>query len=325
MAWAAPLWGNPGDVLERVRSPRELARALGDAGLLFPETRQSADGLPRDGSWLVKTYQGASGSGVRVLEETGRGGEGETVRFEACAHAAVTPPLPLSPSPPLFYQRRIPGIPCAAAFVAFGGIVELLGVTRQLTGESWLGAHGFQYAGSIGPLSLPGNNLEIIPQIGQVLADRFELVGLFGVDLVFDGERVWPIEVNPRYTASMEICERVEGVHVIAAHVAGCTDAPFNGLQISGDVLKRAHGKAIMFAKQDIVISEEIAAMALAEALRTPRPTLADVSPAGTRIDAGRPIFTVFADGADVDEVEQKLRSRVAELEQHIYTGEVPS
>jgi predicted ATP-grasp superfamily ATP-dependent carboligase len=198
-------------------------------------------------------------------------------------------------------------------------------VTRQLIGESWLGAHGFQYAGSIGPLSLPGNNLEIIPQIGQVLADRFELVGLFGVDLVFDGERVWPIEVNPRYTASMEICERVEGVHVIAAHVAGCTDAPFNGLQISGDVLKRAHGKVIMFAKQDIVISEEFAAMALAEALRTHWPTLADVSPAGTRIDAGRPIFTVFADGADVDEVEQKLRSRVAELEQHIYTGEVPS
>ncbi len=38
MAWIAPLWGNPGDVLARVRSPWELACALRSAGLLFPET-----------------------------------------------------------------------------------------------------------------------------------------------------------------------------------------------------------------------------------------------------------------------------------------------
>jgi predicted ATP-grasp superfamily ATP-dependent carboligase len=323
MAWVAPLWGNPGDVLDRVRSPRELANALRDAGLLFPETRDSADGLPRDGSWLAKTYRGASGSGVRVPEETGRGGDGETGRFEVGTHAAITPPLPFSPSPHLFYQRRIPGIPCAAAFVAIVGTAELLGVTRQLIGESWLGAHGFQYAGSIGPLPIPETALKTILQIGQVLADRFELVGLFGIDLVFDGERVWPIEVNPRYTASMEICERVEGVHVIAAHVAGCTDASVNSLQTSKDVPKHAHGKAIMFAKQDIVISEEFAAMALAEALRSPWPTLADVSPAGTPIEAGRPIISVFADGSNLFDVDERLRKRVAELEQQIYTGEV--
>src|SRR6185503_1028179 len=63
MAWIAPLQGNSGDVLTRVRSPWELAKALGDAGFLFPETRASAAGLLRDGSWLTKTYAGASGSG----------------------------------------------------------------------------------------------------------------------------------------------------------------------------------------------------------------------------------------------------------------------
>src|SRR5207253_82960 len=67
MAWIAPLAGNPGDVLARVRSPWELATALQTAGLLFPETRQSSEGLPRDESWLAKTYHRASGSGVRAL------------------------------------------------------------------------------------------------------------------------------------------------------------------------------------------------------------------------------------------------------------------
>src|SRR3954464_10544297 len=65
MAWIAPLLGNPGDVLARVRSPWELAHVLQNAGLLFPEMRRSSDGLPRDGTWLAKSYRGASGSGVR--------------------------------------------------------------------------------------------------------------------------------------------------------------------------------------------------------------------------------------------------------------------
>src|SRR3954449_4284656 len=75
LAWVAPLWGNPGDVLARVRSPWELSDALANAGLLFPEIRRDAKGLTHDGSWLMKTYSGASGSGVRGLGETERNGD----------------------------------------------------------------------------------------------------------------------------------------------------------------------------------------------------------------------------------------------------------
>jgi predicted ATP-grasp superfamily ATP-dependent carboligase len=306
MAWIAPLLGNPGDVLDRVRSPRELARALSAADLLFPETSDSADGLPCDGTWIAKTYRGASGSGVRVLSETGRGREGA------------------NGSAPVFFQKRIPGIPCAAAFVEIDGAVELLGVTRQLIGESWLGAHGFQYAGSIGPQPIEDAVRRSITRIGQVLADRFELIGLFGVDFILDGDQVWTIEVNPRYTASMEICERTTGTHVIASHVAGMPSVPVSSLQPSTHVPNRAHGKAILFARRDIVISAEFAEPALAEALRVPWPTLADIPIAGSQIGAGRPIITVFADGFNIDEVEQRLQLRVAELEQQIYCVEVP-
>src|SRR5689334_14727026 len=97
MAWIAPLWGNPGDVLERVRSPWELSRALQTAGLRFPETRATSEGLPDDGSWLIKTYRGASGSGVR----------------EFVAELASD-----KPTEPIAYQRRIKGTACAAVYVA---------------------------------------------------------------------------------------------------------------------------------------------------------------------------------------------------------------
>ena len=47
--------------------------------------------------------------------------------------------------------------------------------------------------------------------MGAALADVFDLCGLFGVDGVVRGNRFWPVEINPRYTASMEVLEYVPG------------------------------------------------------------------------------------------------------------------
>ncbi len=318
MAWIAPLWGNPGDVLARVRSPWELAAALRDAGLLFPETRASSDGLPRDGSWLVKTYRVASGSGVWELVESGRGGEGETGTVAADV-AIESPPLPVSRSPPLCFQQRVAGTPCAAIYVAAAGAAALLGATRQLVGEPWLGAQHFQYAGSIGPLVLDKAQLESVARCGNLLAERFELIGLFGVDFMLDGDRAWALEVNPRYVASVEIVERAAGIHAIAAHADACRGLPISSPQSAGGPPPLIHGKAILFAKRDVAISESFAEMALAETSSKPWPTLADVSPANTRIEAGRPVLTIFANGATDGETEARLRERVADIECKLY------
>jgi predicted ATP-grasp superfamily ATP-dependent carboligase len=222
------------------------------------------------------------------------------------------------------FQRRIDGVPCSAVFTAIDGASVLIGVTRQLIGETWLGARGFQYCGSIGQLPVAESVRSTIEQIGQVLTEEFELTGLFGVDVVLDGDNVWIIEVNPRYTASVEICERATGIDAITAHVAGISHVPIDRLIASSVASPRTHGKATLFAKRDIEISPVFAEMSLAEALRTPWPTLADVSPAGTRVEVGRPILTVFAEGSDADDVELRLRQRALELEQLLYGGDPP-
>jgi predicted ATP-grasp superfamily ATP-dependent carboligase len=189
--------------------------------------------------------------------------------------------------------------------------------------------------------------------IGDVLAERFELVGLFGVDFVLNGDEVWTVEVNPRYTASVEIIERATGVRAIELHARACkgesvdvkragASSPQGEIVASRrgeafDKLSRAdaparlsttasvHGKAILFARQDIIVSERFAKFALGEATNSPWPTLADISPAGTPIDADRPVLTVFVEGATTDEVERWLRSRVAEIEKRLYESEAPS
>jgi predicted ATP-grasp superfamily ATP-dependent carboligase len=220
-------------------------------------------------------------------------------------------------------------------FIAADGAATLLGVTRQLVGEDWLGAHGFQYAGSIGPLPVDDAMRATIERIGNVLAERFELVGLFGVDLIVNSDGVWTLEVNPRYTASVEIVERAAAVNAIEFHArafrayesarAGRSSAPIGGEDAPARSESRTCGKAILFAKREVVLSNDFAQFALTHALKTPWPTLADISPAGTLIESGRPILTIFAEGASVDDVEQQLRARVPELEKQIYGSEVPS
>jgi predicted ATP-grasp superfamily ATP-dependent carboligase len=300
LGWVAPLWGNPGDALTRVRSPRALSESLTNAGLLFPEIRDASVGLPRDGSWLFKTYAGASGSGVRVWSKDDRT---ESEDAAGC------------------FQKRIVGVPCAAIFVAADGGAKLLGVTRQLIGEPWLGSHGFQYSGSIGPWPVSEFVRKTLEKLGNALAADFELIGLYGVDFILDGESVWALEVNPRYTASVEIVERFSGVSAIAEHVTAC-GASLPQTKTGNFRPSKSCGKAILFARRDVIISQRFAETSLAQAMESAWPQLADVSPAGTPIEARRPILTVFADGGDVGEVEQRLQQRVAELEAEIYFGE---
>jgi predicted ATP-grasp superfamily ATP-dependent carboligase len=224
--------------------------------------------------------------------------------------------------PPYVIQRRIAGTPAAAVFVAADGAATFLGATRQLIGEPWLGAHGFQYAGSIGPLPISDAALVTVKKVGHTLAERFELLGLFGVDFILNGDDVWTLEVNPRYTASVEIVERIIGVQAIAAHAAACTGSPIPHSRLpTSHSASASQAKATLFARHDLAITPEFAEWSVAESERTPWPNLADISPAGTPIAAGRPILTLFAEAATPEAVEQQLRQRVAELEVRLYAA----
>ena len=52
-----------------------------------------------------------------------------------------------------------------------------------------------------------------------MLAKRFSLAGLFGVDAIVNDEGVWTVEINPRYTASMELVEPSLDASLVDLHV----------------------------------------------------------------------------------------------------------
>ena len=123
-------------------------------------------------------------------------------------------------------QEHISGLACSAAAVADGRSAVLLGVSEQLIGHRGLGARGYAWCGNVVPPRLGEVQRRALAVAAQAicahLASAFELRGLFGVDLVWDGERAWVVEVNPRPTGSLECIEAAHEVGVFSAHLEGC-------------------------------------------------------------------------------------------------------
>jgi len=293
------LLGNSAEVLRAVRDPLRLRRVFAESGLNFPETHPAAGPAPRDGCWLAKTYRGSSGVGVAV----GR---------PSVEHSGA-----------YFWQRHVEGLNASAVFVGNGAGAECMGVSTQLVGESWNGAAPFQYCGSIAPFVASEPVTQSIDRLGAVLAASFQLIGVFGVDLLIDDQLVWALEVNPRYTASMELFERLGRGSVIEAHASACTrHASIKYNEQKRVAMNRSRefvGKAILFADRACQITECATKTLLAEAGRRSPPNVADIPIPGTTIEPGQPMLTVFADGGTHDEVYSQLRAQLEHCRRVLY------
>jgi hypothetical protein len=200
MARRRPLWGNGQAALLDARSPFTVAALLRRAKLPGPAVWGPGDAFHPavERRWLIKPLAGAGGIGIRFLE---RAVTSATFRVGRN-----------------YLQEYVEGEPRAAVFVGDGKSARLLGVTRQLVGEAWLHAAPFRYCGSVGPLPLAPAEAAGIENLGRVLAAGCGLRGLFGVDGIWRRDMLLPVEINPRYTASVEVLEHACGIRALSLH-----------------------------------------------------------------------------------------------------------
>jgi predicted ATP-grasp superfamily ATP-dependent carboligase len=302
---ARTLWGNPPASLAVVRDPLAVVDALASAGLPIAAVRSSRDRPPCDGTWMLKPIRGGGGRGIRVWDE-------------AATRSRIL-------NEPHYFQQRIEGTANAAVFVATGKRAHLVGVTRQLVGEPEFGAAGSAYCGSIGPLWLGGPAASEIEQAGNCLARRANLRGLFGVDFVGNGQHAFTIEVNPRYTASVEIFERASETALLELHRRACREDPSAPESAEADEFiegqlrslrtassPRIVGKAILFALETMTIPS-LEGFTASRA-RSGWLTAADRPIPGSVVAAGRPLCTILVEGGDPDECRARLVEGAAAL-----------
>ncbi len=284
-----PLLGNSGEVLRAVRDPWQVAACLQRHGLNFPESHRTRPQDCSGSSWLRKPLDSSGGGSIQELgKERGMPG--------AARH---------------FYQRLLSGPALSAVYVAGERCARLWGVTRQWTGVSWTGARPFAYCGSLGPLNLQPSLREQLQQIGHALAAEFALRGLFGVDTILVGRRIFVLEVNPRYTASVEVLEQGLEGSALRAHIEACRTQGLPDSPRRCDSLW--YGKAILFAREGLRVPAEFTEFADRGGCRATWSPLADVPATGTEIGPGRPLVTLRAAARTAEAVRKRLQ-QLAEL-----------
>ena len=269
------LLGNEPDVLSQVRDWRTLRSFCRAEGIPVAETvlaGEEGQASPSDG-WLRKPVRGGGGRGIRVWD-------GEALDDEHVLQAYVG------------------GQPASAAFVGDGKRSVLIGVSEQVIGRRELGARDFTWCGNILPLELSADGypelLEDINTITSQLTRRFGLCGVNGIDFAVTRDssgrhRPVLLEVNPRYTASMELVERACRLNVFSLHMQAMEgQLPTLPRTRCLDPGSGTFGKAIVYARGRVTMPETDDWVELGRR---------DVPHPGEKIEAGHPICTVFARG----------------------------
>jgi predicted ATP-grasp superfamily ATP-dependent carboligase len=293
------LWGNGEKALSLARNPEYLTELLQRSGMPVPQLVPIRESLAREGRWLIKPRKSAGGAGIRFGTKTNGGLDTSTT----------------------YCQEFIEGESIVLLFLGDGRQSRLLGLTRQLVGMPWLHAAPFRYCGSIGPVDPGIVQRPSLEELGHLLASQCGLEGLFGVDGVLRDGTFWPVEINPRYTASVEVLEYAAGWPTLAWHGHIFTQGQLPPVPPPAAPGERCIGKAILFAQKDLHFPA--AGPWMAE-LRSPTPVqelpaFADIPAAGQPIPAGRPILTLFAAAASAAACEETLRQKAADLDRWLF------
>ena len=283
LARGRALWGNPSDVLRRVRDPLRLSETLRRRGFAAPtvsepipdpQSPQSPTPNPQSrAAWLVKRRASGGGHGIRPWRNGMRLPHGS------------------------YLQEFIDGTSASIVFVAARGRAVPIGLFRQLIGDAAFGSSGFRYCGNI--LTAAGEDDDVVDPacaMATVVCEEFGLVGVNGIDMIVKSGVPYAIEVNPRWCASMELVERAYGVSVFGMHASACRDALLPDFDLARARRgAQTTGKAVVFARRDVALGDT------SGWLPDPRAQdeIRDIPHPGAQICAGHPMCTVFAAGRE--------------------------
>jgi uncharacterized protein len=284
--------GNSPQALRSIRHWPSLFPRLRQAGFgvpetMFPDSEQNFDAGQK---WLLKPIM--SGGGNRISYFHGQGW----------------------PRDRMMLQQYISGKACSASFVSNGIESVILGVTEQLIGVREFGAHGFRYCGNILPLpeildaDSGGTILKQVRRAAEFLTREYRLTGVNGFDFILDRGKVWLTEVNPRYSASMELIECAYRLPIFHLHMQAALESRVPEFKLES-LLNGAQffGKSIMFCEKKSTAPD----------LRTLG--FKDIPAPGEILHEGSPVCTLLSSRSSYQETMADLISQAEMLKGMIY------
>lgn len=335
--------GLTGDALRKIRDPQILFPLALAAGLSIPATYYHKThpnpqsfavelfDLQKNSKWLWKSADKGGGLGVSRIETL--------ADLELFCHHAD----------PGYIQQQVDGEPFGSTIIiSANGEAEWIGASRLLTASEQVeqiliqaadrgGApirkvitreeqrrdYPFLFAGAIGPHSIPTAVVEQLLALARKCFHTFGIKGWFQVDFILDkNERAWVLEINPRWSATMEIYERALGRSLTSDHLRAW------GIELSGEskhspieqltFSNTAYWKDVVYAEREFLWTEQHLEAVLkfneGALLEAGWPVIADIPTANQVFEIGMPVFTTIVSGRNEQELRRSREAAIAGL-----------
>ncbi len=260
----------------------------------------------RQRDWLMKPFQSAGGIGTTELFCTNASADDFTKEQSN-----------------FYFQKRLPGETIGVTFLSSEFGSTLVGATAAWIPDSKLPGMNYVYCGSYGPVELTDKQLLKLQHFARTTGNESGLLGLWQADFLrYDGELTL-LEINPRWSASMDILEVCLDAGLVEMHHAcinmTVSHAIFSKysndcIRVSKSTVTVMLGKMIVYANDSFNVTQSQSDEWWSKRWSCDLGSLlngcqfADIPCAGTAIAKGDPILTVLTTGCSSESILRKLQ-----------------
>jgi len=209
----------------------------------------------------------------------------------------------------ILVQEFINGTPISSSVLSNGKGAVTLTVNKQFIGIKKLNAPGrFTYCGHVTPANLDPDITVRVSEISNKIISKLNLIGSVGIDFVLKDNKIYFLEINPRFQDTIESVEKSKNINLVEKHINAVNGELEVNVNLDINSLNWYFGKGVLFADRTIKIGN-----------LSNIPEVHDVPREGTLIREAEPVCTISVSGKSEAEVMKKLYEKVELINQFFH------
>ncbi len=201
---------------------------------------------------------------------------------------------------PAIAEEVVSGTPCSVCCVADGSRAVAIAANRQILRGAGDARYGF--SGSLTPFL--GGGHDVLMRYAEQIAAASGCIGTLGIDFIL-GDKLFAIEINPRFQATLDTVEMASGINLFSAHLAACR----GNLPLRRPSYRQVAARRILFADRDFTVDRDLSRLC---------PIVADIPWPGTIFEEGQAIISVYGWGASGEEALGLLHKHIRTVRQYM-------